>query len=117
LRDIVEASAILTDEEIIANLANNAWNDGLSLCASTMAAEFAKRASQYKAGSTDAEFQWKERVKYYTDFADLARRGGIGDPSPTVRNTDVPEVVPYSGRRRIEHELLGGPHGRRGGFE
>jgi hypothetical protein len=105
LRDVDEATAVLTDEEILANLANNGWNDGLGLCATSMAAEFARRASAYKAGSTDAEFNWAERVSWYKQVAEEARRGAYPPPSAMPRTVSTAEAAGYG--RKLERELLG----------
>ena len=119
LRDIDPTDPILQNEEITANLINNGWNDGVALCATSMAGEFARRASEYKAGSTDAEFQYKDRVRFYEDLAGLARKGAIAPPSPTIRPVDAPTTSSYPGACKVRHELLdnrGGGYGGWGGW-
>lgn len=102
-----EGDWILSDQEITTFLANNGWNDGLASCAEAMAAEFSRRSTIYKAGSTDAEFQWRDRVTYYQDLAQLARKGAIAQPTTGCRPIDSPVAVPSKGKRQAERALLG----------
>ena len=111
-----EGDWILSDQELTAYYGANGWNDGIALAATAMANNYAARNTAYKAGSTDAEFQWKDRVTQYTAMAALARRGGIPDPSSPVRIVDVPASTPYANRRRVNGSLLGGGCDRRPGW-
>ena len=110
LQDNVSTSPLLQDEEIVAVITSNGWNDGIASLALAIAAIFSKRASEYKAGSTDAEYQWKDRVAFYEGLAETARKGGVADLSAPVRVVDSPVVVPYANQCRINDALLGRPN-------
>jgi hypothetical protein len=102
-----EGDWVLSDQEITAYINANGWNDGIATAALAMVSNYGQRETLYKAGSTDAEFVWKDRVEALTAIAALARKGGIPDPTSPERVVSTPEMTPYVGRRRVRATLLG----------